>query len=253
MDNKKEEFAGEHSGRAQHGVAVRLMEKKKNKMTINQPNPDLPQLNFFCIITGPRGKGKSNLCKNLLLRHDMLRDIFEPDCVFIFSASVDINHDYDDVKTLYKFPTFSSKLINSLMDIQKRIIKEFGIKKCKPMLLVFDDMLDSGAFNYNSILEKIAVRGRHLNISCIVISQSYNRISRTMRINTDYLIFFEPNNLGELDRVAEQNVDKGSRKEFIKKIKDIFSSEPYSFITIDYKTKNQKRRFRKGFSALMLA
>lgn len=232
-------------------MQVRLL-PMSNKEKVKQPDPDLPQLHFFAVVAGPRGSGKSVLVRNLILRKDMLKPFFPNDSIFIFSRSLDVNDDYAEVKTRYKFHDYSNELVLTIMKAQENCIKAYGKSRTRSILFVMDDILDSGAFNYLSMVETIAIRGRHLKLSCILVTQSYMRVSRTIRINQDYLIFFSPHNLSEISRILDENIEKKYRDMYETAIKKIFNSKKHSFILIDYKTSDPKRRWRVGLSDLLV-
>lgn len=226
--------------------SIKVIAQKKTEQ-IKQPDEDLPQLHFFCVVSAPRGSGKTELAKNLLLRKDMLKPFFKKDSIFIFGKSIDINGDYDNIDTKYKFTEFSNDLIKAILKAQSDVIKEYGKKRTKNILIVLDDVLDSNILDYRSAIETVATRGRHLKISCILITQSYMRVSRTMRINMDYLIFFRPHNESEMDRILDENTNKRERRKYEQRLKEVFKKK-YSFVLIDYKTPDPERKWRIGFS-----
>jgi hypothetical protein len=228
-------------------LTIKYIPPKTQKIKVKQPNELLPQLFFTLIVAGPRGSGKSQLIRNMLLRNDMYKAIFKPDHIFIFCPSLDLNGDFDDIKAKWKFPFYSNEAVEKIMELQQSIIKKFGKRKAPPLLLIFDDCLDSGALSWHSLLETIFIRGRHLNISIIIVSQHINRISRTMRLNADYFCYFKPSNQSEIDDFLKQYVDRRNRDEMYQKIKQIFT-KPHSFIVIDNKIKNSKMRYREGFN-----
>lgn len=227
------------------------LKKKKDKQYIPPiTHPDIPQLSFTMCITGPRGAGKSLLIRNLLLRKDMLKNVFKkPNYIVIVCPSLS-NGDYDEVKgaNVYKYESYNQEIIDYLMEIQKNTIKEHGRHKTPEILIVLDDVLDSGALQWGSRVERIFSRGRHVNINCILVSQHLNRISKTMRINSDYFIAFQPHNYTELENAFEQFIPKKERKSFGDYLKQMWANNYYQFLYIDFKTKDATRRFREGFS-----
>lgn len=231
------------------------LKKKKNKIyKAPKTNPDLPQLSFVMCINGPRGSGKSLLIRNLLLRDDMLKKTFKkPNYIIIISPSL-ANGDYDEVegKHVYKIENYSHDLIDKLIETQKNIIKDYGRRKCPELLLILDDVLDSGALNFHSSVEKVFSRGRHVNINCILVSQHLNRISKTMRLNSDYFVLFRPNNMTELENFFDQYIPKRFIYGMNEYLKDMWRENRYQFILVDFKTSEPERRFRQGFSTPIL-
>lgn len=230
---------------------VDLKKIKKRDYTPPKTHDDLPQLQFTMCIVGPRNRGKSLLIRNLLLREDLLKKTFKkPNYIVIISPNIDVNGDFDEVDgpNVYKYDHYNPAIVDHLMSSQAKIIKEKGRKKCPEILVILDDVLDSGALNFHSAIEKIFSRGRHVNINLILVSQHLNRISRTMRLNNDYFIFFMPNNMSELTDFLEQYVPKKYWKRMDEYLKHMWQESIYNFIVVDFKTKDVNRRYRKGFS-----
>lgn len=216
---------------------------------------DIFQLHFTACIVGPRQRGKSVLIRNLLLRKDMMKNTFKnPNYIIIISPNIDVNGDYDEVegKHVYKYESYDPNLIDFLIEEQKNIIKQCGRKRCPEILLVLDDVLDSGALNFHSAIEKIFSRGRHVNLNIILVSQHLNRISRTMRLNNDYFVFFSPNNMTELDDFLEQYVSRPDRIKMRDYLKQMWRESIYNFVLVDMRTKDANRKYRKGFSEPIL-
>lgn len=230
---------------------VDIKKKKEKEYSPPKTHEDLPQLHFTTCIVGPRNRGKSLLIRNLLLRDELLKKTFKkPHYIIIISPNVDVNGDFDEVdgKNVYKYDHYDPALVNYLMQTQSDIIKKMGRKKCPEILCIMDDILDSGALNFHSAVEKIFSRGRHVNINLILVSQHLNRISRTMRLNSDYFILFMPNNMTELTDFLEQYVPKRYWKKMDGYLKQMWEESIYNFVVVDFKTKDVKRRYRKGFS-----
>lgn len=238
-------------------LPIKIVDLKKSTQKQYKPPgtpEDLPQLHFAMCIVGPRNRGKSLLIRNLLLRKDLLQKTFKkPNYVIIISPNVDINGDFDEVHgpNVFKYDTYDPEMIENLMDRQKQIINRHGRKRCPEILLILDDVLDSGALDYHSKIERIFSRGRHLNLNIILVSQHLNRISRTIRLNNDYFIFFMPNNISELDHFLEQYVQKKYHWGMDQYLKEMWEESIYHFILVDFKTRTTARRFRKGFSELI--
>lgn len=233
---------------------IDIKRQKKKQYTPVATHPDMPQLHFTMCVCGPRNRGKSLMIRNLLLRDDMLKITFKkPNYIIIISPNIDVNGDFDEVKgkNVYKYDKYDQTVINELIKIQANIIKEHGRKKCPEIICVLDDVLDSGALNYHSAVEKIFSRGRHVNINCILVSQHLNRISRTMRLNNDYFIFFMPNNMSEMTDFLEQYVQKKYWYGMDAYLKQMWAESIYNFVLVDFKTKDVNRRYRKGFSEII--
>ena len=75
-------------------------------------------------------------------------------------------------------------ICNTFTKILKNIILE---KKCT-VLIVFDDMIADMINNkkVNPIVTELFIRARKLNISIIFITQSYFRVPKDGRLNTNF-------------------------------------------------------------------
>ena len=75
-------------------------------------------------------------------------------------------------------------------------INEYNEDKGRKMLIVFDDMVADIINNkkLNSIITKLFIRGRKLNISHAFITQAYFKVRKGVRLNsTHFFIMKIPN------------------------------------------------------------
>ena len=81
---------------------------------------------------------------------------------------------------------------NYVHDICKNIEKYNPSKKCK-VLIVFDDKIADMLSNkkLNSIVTKLFIRGRKLNISLVFITQSYFAVSKNIRVNSTHFLLWK--------------------------------------------------------------
>lgn len=201
---------------------------------------------FVMTISAPRKSGKSYLIGNML-RIGML----DFDHIIVMCPTLEFNDDYLDFIDDENF-TFINNITRE--DIQDLFKKQSACMRkvkqqerngpgdddliiCPDTLLILDDCIDSGVLTFKGIVDRIAERGRHINLSVIVSSQRISAISRSIRINSDYFLIFSPYSIGELEQFLEQFVSRPKRKELRLKLHDIFS-EPYRFIFLD----NTERR-----------
>ena len=82
------------------------------------------------------------------------------------------------------------------------------------VLLVLDDVLGSPEARYSSYIDLVFVRGRHVNISVILISQVANTVLSPLRIQQADLVLYSSLNRGQLERLflATKNI---ARDEFV--------------------------------------
>ena len=69
-------------------------------------------------------------------------------------------------------------------------IDEYNPDKENKILIVFDDMIADMIHNkkLNSILTKLFIRGRKLNISLVFITQLYFKVPKDVRLNTTHFL-----------------------------------------------------------------
>jgi predicted AAA+ superfamily ATPase len=226
------------------------LKRKKTYKPPKAPHPDVLQPHFACVICGPRQSGKSLMTRNLLERDDMLKGVFKkPNYVIIMSTSL-ANGDYDLVTgpNIYKYDDYNANIINHVIETQKNLIEKYGRNKVPEILIILDDILDTGALQRHSMIEKLFSKGRHYNINVIVISQQINRVSKLMRLNSDYFCLFRPFNINETEDFLSQYIQKKYHKKFMNYLEKVWNDDPHAFILIDNKSKDSDRKFRLGFS-----
>lgn len=225
---------------------------------------------FMMTLAAPRGSGKSFFVKQLLKSE--LIDRF--DHIVIMCPSLDFNDDYDDFRGLDKFRFISnvtSEIIEDLWNRQakcKAMIRrkrrdkkkknandpqfsEFesedpDIIECPHVLLILDDIIDSGVVKFRGIVDKVAERGRHVSISLILNSQRISAISRSIRLNADYFIIFKPFAVAEVEQFLDQFVRKKERKAAREIFASIFKRK-HQFVMLDNTDKTLKESNAKDF------
>ena len=72
-------------------------------------------------------------------------------------------------------------------DVYKNI-DEYNPNKENKVLIVSDDMIADMIYNkkLNSIITELFIRGRKLNISLDIITQSYSKFPKDVRLNTSH-------------------------------------------------------------------
>ena len=94
---------------------------------------------------------------------------------------VDIDH-FNNLKAFIEYS-------NDMHDAYKNI-DEYNTGKENKILKVFDDMIAAMIHNkkLDSIVTKLFIRGRKLNISLAFITQSYFKVPKDVRLNTTHLL-----------------------------------------------------------------
>ena len=125
------------------------------------------------------------------------------------------------------------KYSNDMHDIYKNI-DEYSIDKKRKILIVFDDMIADMINNkkLNSIVTKLFIRGRKLNISLAFITQSYFKFLKDVRLNTTHIFIMKIPNKGELQQIAKNYSSDISTKDFINIYREC-TAKPCSFLVND--------------------
>ena len=150
-----------------------------------------------------------------------------------------LNH-YDNPKAFIKD-------LNDLQDVYENI-DEYNTDKERKILIVFDDMIADMINNkkLNSIVTKLFIRGRKLNISLVFITQSYFKVPKDVRLNSTHFFIMKIPNKRELQQIALNHSSDINSKDFIKIYKKC-TAEPYSFLVNDATlASDNPLRFRKN-------
>ena len=98
----------------------------------------------------------------------------------------------------------------------------------------------------NSIVTDLFIRGRKLNISLVFITQSYFKVPKDVRLNTNHFFIMKIPNKRELRQIALNHSSDINSKDFIK-IYIKCTTEPYSFLVNDATLPSDNPlRFRKN-------
>ena len=198
--------------------------------------PDHP---YRILIIGGSGTGKTNALLNLINNQ---QDI---DKIYLYAK-----HPYEDKHQylINKRKSVGSKHFNDPrafieysndMHVYKNI-DNYNLNKENKILIVFDDMI--------SIVTKLFIRYKKLNISLVFISQSYFKVPKDVRYNSTHFFIMKIANKRELIQIAINHSSDINTKYFIEiygKCKD----KPYSFLVIDTTLpSNNLLRFRKNLN-----
>ena len=136
---------------------------------------------------------------------------------------------------------------DDMHDVCKNI-DHYNPDKENKILIVFDDMIADMINNkkLNSVVTELFIRGRILNISLIFISQSYFKVQKDVRLNTNHFFIMKIPNKRELQQIAINHSSDINTKDFINIYKKC-SYKPYSFLVNDTTlSSDDPLRFRKN-------
>ena len=136
---------------------------------------------------------------------------------------------------------------NARQDAYKNIY-EYNADKDSKLLIIFDDMIADMINNkkLNSLVTKLFIRGRKLNISFVFITQSYFKVLKNVRLNSTHFFVMKIPNKRELQQISLNHSSDINSKDFIKIYKKC-TAEPYSFLVNDATlASDNPLRFRKN-------
>ena len=203
-----------------------IVSKDDENNYINK-NVFVPQHVSNTIIIGQSGCSKTNLLFNILT----LNPVFQK--IFIFTKEPEAKYNFlikkfpQDIKVFYQ---------NNEYDLDKLIKGDF--QTC----CIFDDQLTD-----NKNISDWFIRSRKKNCSNFFLAHSYFKMSKTLRLNVNYIILFKipKNQLTHIYNDQPINID---RELFYKIISEL---NKYENIIIDLKTPIDKFQIRKNLNEIL--
>jgi hypothetical protein len=205
----------------------------------------LPKPPFLMTVVAPRRSGKTNLTVDLLLDKDKFRRKF--DLIFIWSKTFKLDSKWKNIKLPpgSVFHEFIEEDVKTLLDELEMVNQNTAVNT----LFVFDDMVTEGIMNPRKMgqLDAIAVRGRHINVSIIIITQQYLALSPPVRNNTTNMLIFRVRNGDEMEKIARENREGLDMREFTEMFFEA-TKEPYSFLHINNQEQDASKRFFQNWA-----
>ena len=131
-------------------------------------------------------------------------------------------------------------------------IGNYNHDKENKILIVFDNMIADMIKNkeLNSIVTKLFIRGRKLNISLVFITQSYFKVPKDVRLNTTHFFILKIPNKRVLQQIAINHSSDINTEDFIEIYRKC-TDKPYSFLVIDTTlSSNNLLSFRKNLNII---
>jgi len=180
------------------------------RLDVFEPDEILPE-HFFCIFYGIRRSGKTVMLRYLLSE---LGDRLDNHKAYLFSSTAEISPEqYDFLPDKAKFPNISELEfdLGEIVGKQKAAIKLFHEEKepePDPILIILDDCVSENIVRHSPSLNTLAVSGRHIKISVVILSQVVSgsgSVPPIIRTQAD-TVFVVANPRSEVERklLAEQ-------------------------------------------------
>ena len=112
-------------------------------------------------------------------------------------------------------------------------MEDYNPAKKRIVLIVFDDMIADMESNkkLSPMVTELILRGRKLNISLVFISQSYLKVTKTVRLSPTHFMIKIPNKR-KRPQIASNHSSDIDFKDFMKLYND-YTKEPYLFLVND--------------------
>ena len=213
--------------------------------SIPKPLPNI--LNFFMLVCGRPGSGKTSLILNLICkRGKMYNKKF--DKVFVFSPSLMTMKDEpfgelpeEQVHTDLTLENFQTAL-DSIADTGEKI------------LFILDDVVNDmkKTMAIQTLLSKALMNRRHLtgaggSTSFIITTQVYNKIPAPIRKTASHIILYHTRNKKEIETIYDELIVL-PKSDFYEILKYCFDKR-HNFIYIDI-NKSYDKMFHKCFNQL---
>ena len=109
-------------------------------------------------------------------------------------------------------------------------IDNYNPKRKRKILTVFDDMISDIMTNkpFQAIIKELFIRCRKLNISLVLITQSYFIVPKEVRLNPTHYLIMKMHSRRELQQIAIEHSADINYEDFLKIYRSC-TKEPYSF------------------------
>ena len=190
----------------------------ENKIEHNSKWPYIPDHPYRILIVGGSGSGKTNALLNLINNQRNIdkiylyaKDPYEAKHQYLIRKREKIGlNRFNDLKAFIEYS-------NDIQDVYKNI-EDYNPAKKSKILIVFDEMIADMINNkkFNPVVTELFIRGRELNISIVLFSQSYFKVPKDVRLNSTHFFIMKIPNKRELQQIALNHSSDIDFKEFIK-------------------------------------
>ena len=151
------------------------------------------------------------------------RDLSEPKYEYLIKKLEDVR-----IKHVNNSNAFI-ECSNTMDDVYENI-HDYNPNRKRNILIVFDDMIADilTKKKLQAIIKELFIRCRKLNISVVVITQSYFSVPKDVRLNSTHYLIMKINNKRELQNIAINHSADIDYKDFMKMYREC-TKEPFKF------------------------
>lgn len=158
-----------------------------------------------CIaLIGGTGSGKTVLLRDILSHVHK-----EYDSIRLFSRTAKFQDCYDFMPKHCVTDDYDEAEMLEIWDRQAKAVK--AGKTPKKVMIILDDVIWSPQYRTSKAIKEIATAARHLNITCIVLSQYFTAIHPAVRANLRIAITFFMQSEREVKKFAEEFLSTDNR------------------------------------------
>ncbi len=180
------------------------------------------------VMVAPRYSGKTFLLVHML-NDKTVNTLF--DLIIVFSPTATLDEQWQQLrnKEVVLLDEFKEDYLSNLLDNIKEDASN-GLPKQK-ILLILDDLADVYRQDKKSLLNTLAIKGRHYGISYILTSQKYKLLPHTIRTNSRQKLFFKVNNKSEMTAIVQEQSTRETNEDDLRDMLDTHTKD-YGYLLI---------------------
>ena len=190
---------------------------------------------FRLLVVGDSSRGKTNAIIFMILSCEFFD---RPDIIYYYGRNIK----QDKIQYLKSISDkMKEKIGYDFLVLQDDIEKipyadSYDKSNCKK-LVIFDDLMTVNKNISNKIIDHF-IYGRLQNISSVYMSQCYTNTSQTIRLNSNYMILYQPNTKRTMKMILRENFINENAFDHLKG-----NEHKHDFIFID----KDNERYNKNF------